>query len=69
MNFNWKYHLERQELLTSIIIEDTIESTFDNVKEWLIRCQPSNEELKALLNDLRIANMIRNNLYEHGVTK
>jgi hypothetical protein len=50
-------------------MEDTIESTFDNVKEWLTRCKPSNEELKALLNDLRIANMIRNNLYEHGVTK
>jgi hypothetical protein len=66
---NFDYYLERQELLTSIMMEDTIESTFDDVKDWLVRTKPTNQELKALLNDLRIANMIRNNLYEHGVTK
>jgi len=66
---NFDYYLERQELLTSIMLEDTIESTFDNIKDWVKRTNPTNQELKELLNDLRIANMIRNNLYEHGVTK
>jgi hypothetical protein len=63
------YYITRHDLLTSIIMEDSIESTFDNVREWLVRTKPTNQELKELLNDLRIANMIRNNLYEHGVTK
>jgi hypothetical protein len=67
MNFN--YQIERQELLTSIMIEDTIEATFDNLRDWLMVCNPTNKELKNLLDELRLSNKIKNELYENGVTK
>jgi hypothetical protein len=64
---NFDYYLERNELLTCLLIEDT--ETFDDLKQWLLKCKPTNQELKELLNEIQISNMIKNKLYESGVTK
>lgn len=64
---NFDYYLERQELLTQLIMLDTIESTFDNVKQYLQRCNPNNTELRLIIKELIESELVKQELRNNGV--